>query len=92
MASRDTPLVLTAVVLPVTFAQPENGLIEANHPGRYFMDPVILAGMIFSIIVIVLLGGFTLLYPLTRRLAEVLEKRYLQDGAEEAVPTVVEGS
>ena len=46
------------------------------------MDSVILAGMIFSIVAMILLGGFTLLYPLTRRLAEVLEKRYLQDGAE----------
>lgn len=45
------------------------------------MDPLILGSMIFSILVLVLVGGFTLLYPLTRRLAEVLEKRYLGDGA-----------
>ncbi len=46
------------------------------------MDPVILAGMIFSLVVLLLVGGFTLLFPLTRRLAAVLEKRYLTDGAE----------
>ncbi len=48
------------------------------------MDPVILAGMIFSLVVLLLVGGFTLLFPLTRRLAAVLEKRYLADGAEGA--------
>ena len=46
------------------------------------MDPFILQAMIFTIVVMVLLGGFTLLFPLTRRLAEVLEKHYLKDGAE----------
>ena len=45
------------------------------------MDPVILAGMIFSLVVLLLVGGFTLLFPLTRRLAAVLEKRYLAEGA-----------
>ena len=44
------------------------------------MDPFILQAMIFSIIVIVLLGGFTLLFPLTRQLGKVLEKKYLEDG------------
>ncbi len=42
------------------------------------MDPFILQAMIFSIVVIVLLGGFTLLFPLTRQLGKVLEK-YLED-------------
>ena len=44
------------------------------------MDPFILQAMIFSIVVIVLLGGFTLLFPLTRQLGRVLEKMYLEDG------------
>ena len=48
------------------------------------MDPLIIGSMIFTIIVLVLVGGFALLYPLTRRLAEVLEKRYLADGSEGA--------
>ncbi len=50
------------------------------------MDPFILQAMIFAIVVLVLVGGFALLFPLTRRLAAVLEKRYLEDdagGAEE---------
>ena len=37
--------------------------------------------MIFSIVVIVLVGGFTLLFPLTRQLGKVLEK-YLEDGTD----------
>ena len=44
------------------------------------MDPFILQAMIFSIIVIVLLAGFALLFPLTRQLGKVLEKKYLEDG------------
>ncbi len=44
------------------------------------MDPFILQAMIFSIVVIVLVGGFTLLFPLTRQLGKVLEKKYLEDG------------
>ena len=34
------------------------------------------------IVVIVLLGGFTLLFPLTRQLGKVLEKKYLEDGTD----------
>jgi hypothetical protein len=37
------------------------------------MDPVILAGMIFSLIVLVLIGGFILLLPLSRRLGNLLD-------------------
>ena len=48
------------------------------------MDPFIPQAMIFAIIVIVLLGGFALLFPLTRQLGRVLEKRYLADSAESA--------
>lgn len=46
------------------------------------MDPFILQAMIFVIVIIVLVAGFTLLFPLTRRLAAILEKLYLTDGAE----------
>lgn len=38
------------------------------------MDPVILMGMIFSLIVLLLLGGFFLLFPLSRRLGLLLEQ------------------
>ncbi len=48
------------------------------------MDPFILQVMIFVIVLVVLVGGFALLFPLTSRLAAVLERRYLQDGAEGA--------
>ena len=48
------------------------------------MDPIILGGMIFSVVVLLLIGGFTLLFPLTRRLTAVLEKRYLEDDAKGA--------
>ena len=46
------------------------------------MDPFILQVMVFVIILVVVVGGFTMLFPLTRRLAEVLEKLYLKEGAE----------
>lgn len=39
------------------------------------MDPVIIAGMIFSIVVLILIGGFTLLFPLSRQLAALLRRR-----------------
>jgi hypothetical protein len=44
------------------------------------MDPVILAGMIFSIVVLLLIGGFILVFPLTRQLGAYLEKRMLNEG------------
>ncbi len=43
------------------------------------MDPFLLQAMIFSIVVMVLLGGFTLLFPLTRQLGKILDKKYLED-------------
>ncbi len=46
------------------------------------MDPFLLQAMIFSIVVIVLLGGFTLLFPLTRQLGKILDKKYLEDGTD----------
>ncbi len=45
------------------------------------MDPFILQVMIFVLVVLALIGGFALLFPLTSRLASILEKRYLEDGA-----------
>lgn len=43
------------------------------------MDPVVAAGMIFSLIVLMLIGGFILLYPITRQLGAYLERRMLAD-------------
>jgi len=39
------------------------------------MDPAMLPMMVFTIIVIVLIGGFILLLPVTRRLGQFLEYR-----------------
>jgi len=48
------------------------------------MDPYILQVMIFVVVILVLVGGFAMLFPLTRQLTAILEKRYLDDGAEGA--------
>ncbi len=48
------------------------------------MDPYILQVMIFVIVILVVVGGFAMLFPLTRQLTAILEKRYLDDGAEGA--------
>ena len=48
------------------------------------MDPFILQVMIFVVVLVVLVGGFALLFPLTSRLAAILEKRYLGDDVEGA--------
>jgi hypothetical protein len=37
------------------------------------VDPVILAGMVFSIIVLLMIGGFVLLLPLSQRLGKLLD-------------------
>lgn len=44
----------------------------------YPLDPVILAGMIFSVVVLLLIGGFVLLYPVARQLGEYLRHRIQQ--------------
>lgn len=43
------------------------------------LDPVIAAGMIFSLVVLMLIGGFVLLYPITRQLGSYLERRMLAE-------------
>ncbi|NIP58516.1 MAG: hypothetical protein GWM92_09515, partial [Gemmatimonadetes bacterium] len=37
------------------------------------MDPLIAASMIFTLILVVLIGGFIVLFPVTRRLGKALE-------------------
>lgn len=63
------------------------------------MDPIALAGMIFSLIVIVLIGGAIITYPIFSRLGKALEV-YLEerrrggapaaelDGLEKAIATL----
>src|SRR5688572_26839598 len=47
------------------------------HPGdpssRGLMDPNALAGMIFTLIIIGMVGGFILLFPLSRRMGALLD-------------------
>lgn len=39
------------------------------------MDPTAVAGMIFTLLLALFIGGFILLFPLTRRLGQLLEQR-----------------
>lgn len=39
------------------------------------LDPVVVLGMLFSLIVLAMVGGFILLFPITRRLGAILEQR-----------------
>lgn len=39
------------------------------------MDPMGLAGMVFTLILFLMIGGFILLYPLSRQLGRLLEQR-----------------
>ncbi len=39
------------------------------------MDPEIIAGMVFSIVVLLMVGSFVLLYPLSRQLAHLVRRR-----------------
>jgi predicted PurR-regulated permease PerM len=39
------------------------------------MDPNAIAGMIFTLIALVLIGGFILLVPLSRQLAQLMQQR-----------------
>jgi hypothetical protein len=42
------------------------------------MDPTVIGGMVFALVMAVLVGSFVLLYPLSRQLANLVRKR-LQD-------------
>ncbi len=39
------------------------------------MDPMAIVGMIFTLVVLVMIGGFILLYPLSRQLAQLVHRR-----------------
>jgi hypothetical protein len=43
------------------------------------MDPMALGGMLFTLILVAMIGGFILLLPVTRRLGAVLEQRLNAD-------------
>lgn len=46
------------------------------------LDPVIAAGMIFALLMVLLIGGFIVLFPVTSRLGKALET-YLEARKEE---------
>jgi hypothetical protein len=39
------------------------------------MDEEVVAGMIFTLLLVVMIGGFILLYPLSRRVSALMERR-----------------
>lgn len=47
------------------------------------MEPMALVGMVFTLIVLVMIGGFILLFPLSRQIAELVRRR-LEKGDEPA--------
>lgn len=50
------------------------------------MDEVVGFGMIFSVVMVALIGGFILMYPITRRLGAYLEKRIEEGGGKKLDP------
>ena len=54
------------------------------------MDSVAIAGMIFSLLAIMMIGGFILLFPLSRRLGAVLEQRLREKDSAEASAEQIE--
>lgn len=49
------------------------------------IDPVVLAGMIFSLLVILLIGGFIVAFPVVRRLGSAVDV-WVETRREEGVP------
>ncbi|MFW5951612.1 MAG: hypothetical protein ACOCVZ_05800 [Gemmatimonadota bacterium] len=49
------------------------------------IDIIPLAGMLFSLLMVLIIGGFILMFPLTRRLGKLLELR-IQERRESALP------
>ena len=45
------------------------------------MDPEAIAGMVFTLILISMIGGFILIAPLTKRLGALLEQKVQNQGA-----------
>jgi hypothetical protein len=54
------------------------------------MDPNALAGMAFTLILTALVGGFILLYPISRRLGQLLESKLQNKNGPELTPDQVE--
>jgi len=50
------------------------------------MDPNALAGMAFTLILTVMVGGFILLFPLSRKLGQLLESKVLNKNGTSLTP------
>jgi len=50
------------------------------------MDPEVIAGMLFTLIILAMVGGFILLLPITRRLGAILEQRLNGRAAADIAP------
>jgi hypothetical protein len=50
------------------------------------MDPQIIAAMLFTLIILAMIGGFILLLPITRRLGAILEQRLNGRAAADIAP------
>lgn len=50
------------------------------------MDIIPLAGMVFSLLMVLIIGGFILLFPVARRLGRLLELRIEERRAGESLP------
>ena len=50
------------------------------------MDPIVLASMLFTVILVTMIGGFILLFPITRRLGAILEQRLNDRSRTEIAP------
>lgn len=51
------------------------------------MDPNALAGMLFVLVLAAMVGGFILLFPISRRLGRLLEERIGERKGNAALPT-----
>jgi hypothetical protein len=50
-------------------------LRDLNRKGREPVDPMMLGMMIFTIVAMAVIGGFVVLFPITRRIGRFLESR-----------------
>ena len=53
------------------------------------MDPEVIAGMLFTVVLVAMVGGFILLFPITRRLGAILEQRLNGRAAPEIAPAEI---
>jgi hypothetical protein len=57
---------------------PTRSCVFDSKPPEVFMEPNALAGMVFTLVLACLIGGFILLYPMSRRVGLLLEEKVRQ--------------